>query len=84
MLGGTVVRLEPVGMEAEIDKNSVGLIDGHDLDALGIKLQIGFRQDLLQGLNQCAHSTGLDSADLEKITVGVGVGDRAGHSIFNS
>jgi hypothetical protein len=26
----------------------------------------------------------LDSADLEKIAIGIGVGDRAGHSIFNS
>ena len=73
VLGGAEVGLKAVRVEAEIDEHGVGLIYGHDLDALGIKLQIGLRKNLLQRLNERAKGTRLDRLDLKQIAIRIDV-----------
>jgi len=43
VLSRAVVVLETVAVETEKDENRVGLIDGHDLDAIGVELQVRLR-----------------------------------------
>ena len=73
VLGGAEVGLKAIRVKAEIDEDRVGLIHGHHLDALGVKLQVGLRQNLLEGLNERAKGTGLDGLDLKQIAVGIDV-----------
>ena len=72
MLGRAKVVLEAVGVQTEVDKNRVGLVDGHHLQAGGVELEVGLRQNLLQSLNERAESPSLYRADLEKVAVDVG------------
>ena len=74
VLRGAEIGLEAIRMQPQIDKHCVCLIYRHDLDPLGIKLEVGLRQNLLQCLNKSAKSTGLYSLYLKKIAVGICVG----------
>jgi hypothetical protein len=50
----------------------MGLVDGHNLDALAIKFQICLRKNLLQGLNEGPEGTALDGLDFKKIAILIG------------
>jgi hypothetical protein len=51
MLHWAVEILEAVSMKSQIDKYCMGLIDGDNLNTLGVKFEIGLGKNLLQSLN---------------------------------
>jgi len=71
VLGRAVIGLEAIGEKFEIDKNRMSLVDGHDLDALGVKLEIGLRKDFLEGFNEGTEGSGLYSLNLKEVSVRV-------------
>ena len=47
VLSRAVVVLKPVAVKTEEYKNRVSLVDGHDLYAIRVELEVGLRQNLL-------------------------------------
>ena len=70
MLLGTMVLIEAVGIQAEVDQDGVGAVHRHDLHPLTIELDIGIREDILDGFDEGAKGGGFDGADAKQV-VGV-------------
>ena len=71
VLLGAVELVEPVGLETQMHQNGVGSIHRHDFETRAVKLDIGVRQDILNGFDECAKGRGLDSAATEKHVGGI-------------
>jgi len=65
MLCRAVECLKPVRMQTQIHEHSMGLVNGHNLNALRIELQIRLRQNLLQRLNQSSECARLHRLDFK-------------------
>ena len=61
-----VELIKAIALEAEVHQNRVRAVHCHDLHAGTVKLQIGIRQDILDGFNQRPEGCGLDGADAEE------------------
>lgn len=61
--------LKLVGIEPQIRQNHVRLVHINDLDARGIKLNVGLGQNLLQTLYQCPKGARLNCANLKEIPI---------------
>lgn len=70
MLLGTVVLIKAVRIQAEVDQNRMGSIHRHDLHPLTVELDVGIREDILDGFYQGAKRGGFDGADAKQV-VGV-------------
>ena len=69
--------LEFVGIESQICQDYVGLIHIDNLDARGIKLNIGLGQNLLEPFDQSAKGARLNCADLKEVAIRVCLTSRA-------
>jgi len=67
VLLGAVVLVEAVGIQAEVDQDGVGAIHCHDLHALTVELDVGIREDILDGFDEGAKGGGLDGADAKQV-----------------
>ena len=70
VLLGTVILVEAVRIQAEMNQNGVGSVHRHDLHALTVELDVGVREDILDGFDEGAKGGGLDGADAKQV-VGV-------------
>ena len=70
VLLGTVVLIEAVRIQTEVDQDGVGAVHRHDLHTLTVELDIGIREDILDGFNEGAKGGGFDGADAKQV-VGV-------------
>jgi len=70
VLLGTVILVEAIGIQTEVHQDGVSAIHSHDLHALTVELDVGVRQDILDGFDQGAKGGGFDGADTKQ---GVGV-----------
>ena len=70
MLLGAMILVEAIGIQAEMDQNRVGAIHRHDLHTLTVELDVGIREDILNGFDESAKGGSLDGADAKE---GVGI-----------
>ena len=67
MLLGAVILIKAVRIQAEVDQDSMGAIHRHDLHALTVELDVGVREDILDGFDEGAKGGGLDGADAKQV-----------------
>ncbi len=70
MLLGAVILVEAIGIQAKVNQDRVGPVHRHDFHPLTVELNVGIREDILDGFNQRAKRSGLDGADAKE---GVGI-----------
>jgi len=70
MLLGAVILVEAIGIQPEMDQDGVSAVHCHNLHALTVELNVGIREDILNGLDERAKRRGLDGADAKE---GVGI-----------
>ena len=70
MLLGAVILVEAIGIQPEVNQDGVGAVHCHDLHALAVELDVGIREDILNGFDERAKGGGLDGADAKE---GVGI-----------
>ena len=63
----TVVLVEAVRIQSEVHQDGVGAIHCHDLHALTVELDVGIREDILDGFDEGAKGGGLDGADAKQV-----------------
>ena len=66
VLLGAVELVEPVGLETQMHQNRVSPVHRHDFETRAVELDIGVRQNVLNGFDKCAKGGGLDSAASEE------------------
>lgn len=70
VLLGAVILVKAVRIQAEVDQDGVGAVHRHDLHTLTVELDVGIREDILDGFDEGAKGGGLDGADAKQV-VGV-------------